>query len=282
MSLRFVHVSDIHLLDLRGVRPWDYFNKRITGRVNLLRRRHLHDERIFDAAVAKARELAVDRLVVTGDLTNLSLPSEFDHVAAKLAAAGLPVTVIPGNHDAYVKGVWRAGLFERTFAAFMHGERDGEAYPFLQRHGDVALVGVSTAVPTPPLDATGEIGESQLARLEHMLRKAGDEKLCRVVLVHHPVVEGTAKPHHRLRDLAAFDAVIARAGAELILHGHEHHRIDATLPGPAGDVPVHGIGSSTSTSQRPGHEAALSVYDASRTGIHRELYVWNASTFVRA
>jgi 3',5'-cyclic AMP phosphodiesterase CpdA len=281
MSLRFVHVSDIHLLDLRGVRPWDYLNKRITGRVNLVRRRHLHDERIFDAACAKARELGVDRLVVTGDLTNLSLPSEFAHVARKLAALGLPVTVVPGNHDAYVRGVWRDGLFERTFAAFMEGERAGEAYPFLQRHEDVALVGVSTAVPTPPLDATGEVGDAQLARLEAMLRQTGEEKLCRVVLIHHPVVEGTAKHNHRLHDLAAFDAVIARTGAELILHGHEHHRIDATLPGPSGDVPVHGIGSSTSTSQRPGHEAALALYEAGSAGIHRELYVWNASTFVR-
>jgi 3',5'-cyclic AMP phosphodiesterase CpdA len=163
----------------------------------------------------------------------------------------------------------------------MEGERAGEAYPFLQRHEDVALVGVSTAVPTPPLDATGEVGDAQLARLEAMLRQTGEEKLCRVVLIHHPVVEGTAKHNHRLHDLAAFDAVIARTGAELILHGHEHHRIDATLPGPSGDVPVHGIGSSTSTSQRPGHEAALALYEAGSAGIHRELYVWNASTFVR-
>jgi 3',5'-cyclic AMP phosphodiesterase CpdA len=279
--LRFVHVSDIHLLDLRGVRPWDYLNKRITGRINLVRRRHLHDERIFDAAAAMARELGVDRLVVTGDLTNLSLPSEFAHAARKLAELGLPVTVIPGNHDSYVRGVWRDGLFERTFAAFMQGERDGEAYPFLQRHDDVALVGVSTAVPTPPLSAVGRVGDAQLGRLERMLRRTGDKGMCRVVLIHHPVVEGTAKPKHRLIDLAEFDAVIARAGAELILHGHEHHRIDEALPGPSGDVPVHGIGSSTSTSQRPGHEAAFSVYEASRTGIHRELYVWNASKFVR-
>ena len=51
---------------------------------------------------------------------------------------------------------------------------------------------------------------------------------------------------------------------------------------PSGDVPVYGIGSSTSTSQRPGHEAAFALYEAASTGIHRELYVWNASTFVRA
>jgi len=282
MALRFVHVSDIHLLDLRGVRPWAYLNKRITGRVNLLRRRHQHDERIFDAAVAKAHELAVDRLVVTGDLTNLSLPSEFEHAKEKLAAVGVPVTVIPGNHDTYVAATFRARLFERHFGPFMDGEREADDYPFLQRFDDVVLVGCSTAVPTPPMLATGIVGRPQLERLERMLRKAGDEGLCRVVLIHHPVVEGTAKPNHRLLDLGAFGEVIARTGAELILHGHEHYRIEASLPGPDRDVPVYGIGSSTATSQTPGREAALALYEVSRTGIHRELYVWNARHFVRA
>ncbi|MBC8072998.1 MAG: metallophosphoesterase, partial [Deltaproteobacteria bacterium] len=46
MSLRFVHVSDIHLLDLSGVRPWHFLNKRITGAVNLaFKRRKQHDAR---------------------------------------------------------------------------------------------------------------------------------------------------------------------------------------------------------------------------------------------
>ncbi|MBC8071649.1 MAG: metallophosphoesterase [Deltaproteobacteria bacterium] len=283
MSLRFVHVSDIHLLDLSGVRPWHFLNKRITGAVNLaLKRRKQHDARIFDAAVAFAHALGAERLVVTGDLTNLALPSEFEHVRARLSAAGMPVTVIPGNHDAYTRAAVREGLFERYLSCFMEGERAGAPYPFVQRFDDVVLVGVSTGVVSLPLVATGLVGGAQLERLEQVLAQASAEKLARIVLIHHPPVAGVSKPRHDLLDLAAFGEVIARQGAELILHGHEHRRIDSSLPGPSGDVPVHGIGSGTSCSQRPGREASLSLYEADRERIHRELYTWNGTSFAPA
>src|SRR5690606_17485343 len=42
--MRFLHTSDIHLLDLRGATPWSFLNKRITGGINLaLRRGRQHD-----------------------------------------------------------------------------------------------------------------------------------------------------------------------------------------------------------------------------------------------
>jgi 3',5'-cyclic AMP phosphodiesterase CpdA len=283
MPLRFVHVSDIHLLDLSGTRPWHYFNKRITGRVNLaIKRRRAHDERIFFRAVQSGIALGAERLVVTGDLTNLSLPSEFAHVKARLGELGLPVTVIPGNHDAYTRGVVRADLFEKFFGAFMEGERDGAPYPFVQRYGDVALVGVSTAVVSLPLFATGVVGKPQLERLDDILARLHAEGLARVVLIHHPPVAGVSKARHDLLDLAAFGEVIARRGAELILHGHEHRTLETTLPGPAGDVPVHGIASGTAVSSLPQRQAAFSLYQVDRHRVHRELYTWNGTSFAAA
>jgi 3',5'-cyclic AMP phosphodiesterase CpdA len=283
MPLRFVHVSDIHLLDLAGVRPWHYFNKRITGRVNLaLKRRRQHDERIFDAVLEHGLRLGADRLVVTGDLTNLSLPSEFAHARARLSAAGLPVTVIPGNHDTYTRGAVKQRLFERHFAEFMIGERDDDfEFPFVQRHGAVALVGVSTGIASLPLFATGRVGVEQLARLDGMLARLGDDGLVRVVLIHHPPVAGVSKPRHDLLDLGAFGEVIARRGAELILHGHEHRCVDSSLAGPTGPVPVHGVASGTSCSSRPGRQASFSFYEVDRDLIHRERYTWNGTAFDR-
>lgn len=283
MPLRFVHLSDIHLLDLRGVRPWDYLNKRITGRLNLaVKRRRQHDEAIFEHAIEASVALGAERVVVTGDLTNLSLPSEFAHVHARLAALGVPFTVIPGNHDAYTKGAVREQLFDRYFREFMEGERQAGDFPFVQRFGEVALVGVSTAVASLPLFATGLLGPDQLRRLDTVLARLGDEGCTRVVLIHHPPVAGVARPRHDLLDLGAFGEVIASRGAELILHGHEHRTLLTTLPGPRGDVPVHGIASGTSCSRRPGREAAFSLYQVDRLRIHRELYTWNGTSFARA
>jgi 3',5'-cyclic AMP phosphodiesterase CpdA len=281
MPLRFVHCSDIHLLDLEGTAASRFFNKRLTGGVNLLlHRRRKHSHGMFDRIVEHAREYAADRLVVTGDVTNLALESEFDLVRRRFEAAGLPVTVVPGNHDTYTRGSALARRFEAYMHPFMEGERRGADYPFVQRFGDVALVGVSTAIPSLPLYAVGRVGDEQLARLGAMLDDLAREGRARVVLIHHPVMPGVAKPRHGLVDRDAFAKVIHEHGAELILHGHEHRRIDGDIPGPHGPVPVHGIGSGTYLSQKPGRHGAFSLYDVARGEITRVYHTWDGGRFV--
>ena len=276
MPLRFVHCSDIHLLDLRGVSPHRFLNKRLTGGVNLLlKRRKGHDGALFDRIVEHARSLKVDRLVVTGDVTNLALESEFELVRRKLDDAGVPITVIPGNHDAYTRGAARTKRFERFFKHHMEGERTDDAdYPFVWHNsdGDVALIGLSTAIATRPLSAVGELGPAQLGRLDRVLETTAAEGLTRVVLIHHPVGASMSHRGHELLDLAAFGRVIARRGAELILHGHEHDMMEYVLRGPDGDVPVHGISSGTARSERPQRRAGFAVYTIGPGRIEREVW----------
>lgn len=284
MPLRFLHCSDIHLMSLRGVGPHRFINKRLTGGVNLmLKRGKHHDGALFDRMSELARELEVDRVVITGDLSNLALEQEFEHIVDKLDAIGLPVTVVPGNHDAYTRGSVRTRRFERMFERFMHGERagsdDAQFYPFVQRFDEVALVGVSTAHASLPLYAVGTVGDEQLARLDEQLARLREDEVTRIVLIHHPVMPGEAKRRHELVDLLAFGEVIARRGAELILHGHEHRAIEGTIPGPDGPVPVHGIASGTNLSQHPGREAAFSVYAVAEGDFDRVLYRWDGEDF---
>jgi 3',5'-cyclic AMP phosphodiesterase CpdA len=284
MSLRFLHTSDIHLLDLAGVGLHRYFNKRLTGGINLaLRRRSAHQGSLFDRMMGLIEPLEVERVVVTGDLTNLALEPEFELVKRKLEALPVPATVIPGNHDVYTRGSARAGRFEQYMAPFMEGDREGDAnYPFVQRFAGVAIIGVSTAIATLPLYATGMVGQDQLARLRQILAATRQEQRARVVLVHHPPVPGVSKKRHDLLDVLNFGEVLKAEGAELVLHGHEHRRIDSTLPGPDGPIPVHGIGSGTVVSQVVERRASFSVYDASYEAITREVYEWNGSDFVSA
>ncbi len=281
MAFRFVHCSDIHLLDLAGVELPRFFNKRLTGAVNLaLGRAKQHDSRLFDRIIEHAKLLSADRLVVTGDVTNLALEPEFELVHGKFAEAGIPVTVIPGNHDVYTRGAARERRFERYLATFMEGERVGhELYPFVQRFGDVALVGLSTGVPTWPLFATGRLGPRQLERLEPVLAALDGKNVTRIVLIHHPVVPGVSKPRHRLEDLEAFAGVIERVGAELVLHGHEHLEIVGEISGPKGQVPVHGISSGTSVSTKSGRRAAFSMYDVEGGTIDRTVFRFNGEVF---
>jgi 3',5'-cyclic AMP phosphodiesterase CpdA len=124
------------------------------------------------------------------------------------------------------------------------------------------------------------VGGDQLVRLGKLLHVTARERLRRVVLIHHPVVDGVSGARHDLLDRSGFARVIAEHGAELILHGHEHVTIETALPGPTGPIPVHGVSSGTSVSVKPGREACFSVYDATADHIRRELYIWNGSEFL--
>lgn len=284
MPLRFLHCSDIHLMSLRGVGAHRFFNKRLTGGVNLmLKRGRHHDEALFDRLVERARELDVDRVVITGDLSNLALEQEFEHILAKLDAIGLPVTVIPGNHDAYTRGSVRQRRFERMFERFMVGERLGDDpeqfYPFVQRFAEVALIGVSSAHASFPLYAVGTVGERQLSRLDQILQGLGREGVTRIVLIHHPVMPGVSKRRHDLLDIEAFGEVLARRGAELVLHGHEHKAIAGEIAGPVAPVPVHGISSATNLSRHAGREASFSIYEVAGPSVERHVHRWDGADF---
>src|SRR5262249_2344429 len=83
---RIAHITDLHWFSLEGVRPGDFLNKRWLGGLNLaLRRRNKHSEGLLEAAVDAINRAGYEHVVVTGDLTNLSLDGEFRRAHALLA-----------------------------------------------------------------------------------------------------------------------------------------------------------------------------------------------------
>ena len=60
----------------------------------------------------------------------------------------------------------------------------------------------------------------------------------------------------RLTDAGGFCEVIARHGAELVLHGHDHAMTRVTIPGPSGPVPVYGVPSSSAIKGTERHPSA--------------------------
>jgi 3',5'-cyclic AMP phosphodiesterase CpdA len=231
-------------------RPWELLGKRATGYVNWWRRRaRLHVPEALAGIVADIEAQRPDHIALTGDLVNISLPTEFDRAAEWLARLGGPrdVTVIPGNHDVYVATAWPQSL--GLWGAYMAGDgqppaTDFDVFPTLRRRGSVALVGLSSGVPKPPFFATGTLGAVQIAKAEKLLADLGREGLCRVVLIHHPPLT-TERHFKRLTDAAAFQAMIRRVGCELVLHGHNHRSEVARIGGPVGPVPVIGVASAS-------------------------------------
>ncbi len=272
---QLAHFSDPHIAPLPKVRPAQLANKRFLGWLSWKRRRQrVHRREILDALATDLRAQAPDHVVVTGDITNIALPEEFRQANAWLGTLGAAdwISVVPGNHDAYVALPWAQGL--GTWMAYMSG--DGEpagpagaadcadagrgAFPFLRRRGPLAILGLSTALPTPPGSAAGALGGQQLDRLATNLEALGREGLFRCVLLHHPPQDNGISRRKRLIDAEGFRAVLSEAGAELVLHGHDHAFHDARLAGPRGPIPVFGV---------PSASASLGQH---RPGAHYQIY----------
>jgi 3',5'-cyclic AMP phosphodiesterase CpdA len=254
------HLSDLHLPLPAAPRWRDLVNKRILGYLSYrLKRKMVHDRAVLAALVDDLRQHAPDHVAITGDLTNIGLPEEFASTAQWLHALGASeaLTVIPGNHDVYVALPWRQSL--ERWSPFMSDPgapiHDAGGFPFVRRRGEVALIGVSTACPSPPHRATGRIGAEQLARLAQQLKQLGAQGLFRIVLIHHPPIAGMMSHRKRLTDDAAFRALIECVGAELILHGHHHRFTLEALATPSGKAPVIGVPSG-SARRFPGHQHA--------------------------
>jgi 3',5'-cyclic AMP phosphodiesterase CpdA len=94
--------------------PVRFFNKRFTGYLNLrYRRKAIHKPFAVEAAAREIRDTGIDHVVITGDVSNLALEVEFELVRTFLERdLGLrpdQVSMVPGNHDTYTKGSFRAG-----------------------------------------------------------------------------------------------------------------------------------------------------------------------------
>jgi 3',5'-cyclic AMP phosphodiesterase CpdA len=257
MPFTLAHLSDIHLGPLPRPRRRDLIGKRITGYLNWRRGRHLiHDRAALDTLVADLQQQKPGHIAVTGDIANIALPEEFKVGRGWLESLGSPeaVTAVPGNHDIYVRsGAARAA---QEWGAFMRGD-DGESFPFVRRRGPVALIGLNSGVATAPFRATGRLGQTQLAALPAILDRLKEEGLYRILLIHHPPVSEAGRSK-RLIDAAALLALLARHGAELLLHGHDHLHMLNWLPGAGGArIPAVGV---HSASAAPAHSPDPAAY----------------------
>jgi 3',5'-cyclic AMP phosphodiesterase CpdA len=259
------HLSDPHLDPIPSPRLSELTNKRLVGFLNWHRkRRRLHRREITAALLADLKSFAPDHIAVTGDLVNIALAAEFPPARAWLDALGPPadVTVVPGNHEAYVQAT--AGHSSLHWGDYMRGDRIEPAqdagYPFVRHRGPIALIGLSTALPTLPFMATGFVGPEQLMRVSQTLDRLGREGLFRVVLIHHPPVSIKPNWFRRLLDAENVLRVLAECGAELVLHGHDHRASLIWLKGPHGRIPAFGVPSASSPLNRHQEAAAYNLY----------------------
>jgi 3',5'-cyclic AMP phosphodiesterase CpdA len=279
--ITIAHLSDPHVPSPLALAPRDLLNKRLFGYINwITRRRHVHRLAVLDLLAADLAAQRPGHIAITGDLANLSLPSEFPAVSRWLQQLGTPqtVSIVPGNHDAYVRLPGSLALWPEWRAYMSSDAVDGgparvsgapaapatavagNGFPYLRRRSRLAIVGVSTAIPTAPGVSSGLVGAGQLQRLRTLLSDLRREPVFRLVLLHHPPLATTTARHKGLRDAAALRAVLAETGAELLLHGHDHRFRHRQIDGGDGPIPVIGVPSASALAKGGRPAACYHLY----------------------
>ena len=241
-DLTLAHISDLHLPFEPHLTWRQRFSKRQLSVWSWQKRHAVQSSDVLAALAQDLNAHAVNHVLVTGDITNFSLPGEFRQAADWLSALAPAdrISLVPGNHDALVPvpAAEGLGLWERWTR--LRGD-----WPFVHRVGEVSLIGLNSALPTAPLLARGRLGAAQLARLEATLRAEDESHRVRIVMLHHPAAAGAIGWRKALADGDELRAVLRRAGAELVLHGHARNaRLDA-IDGPDGSIPSLCVPSST-------------------------------------
>lgn len=212
-------------------------------------------EETFRSAVREINEMSPDVVLVTGDLTENGLMSEFKTAARELGRIEAEkIIYVSGNHDYRSTGYL---LFK-------------EFFPFLQvtELQDAVIAVLSSARPDRD---DGEVGHRQNLWLEKTLEKQGERT--RIVAMHHHVVPVPDTGADQITVIDAGDALrsLVKSRVDLVLCGHRHRpwrwRLENMLVVHAGSVSCEKL--------RGFFLNSYNVIDVKKGGIEAKLKVVN-------
>jgi hypothetical protein len=151
------------------------------------------------------------------------------YVSEPLQAAGIPLVVTPGNHDA---SAYDGFALERTIYAEQWLQRrpavqflDAAGYPYYYAFslGDILFISLDATV-------VGHLPEQQMAWLRQLLARHGSQHRRRVVFSHLPLWPLARGREREYIGDPRLQSLLEQAGVELYLSGHHH----AFYPGVSG------------------------------------------------
>jgi 3',5'-cyclic AMP phosphodiesterase CpdA len=191
----------------------------------------------FAAAVRDARP---DAVVITGDLTMRARHSEFAAAFQWLDALAVPLSIEVGNHDLPYFNPWA-----RFVAPYARYERLARAIDRPVDLPDVAIVPLKTTARAQwRLNwAQGRVASKRLTDSVEALKSVAPGRI-RIVACHHPLSDAPGgHTEGRTRGGRAALALLAAAGADLVLSGHVHDPFDIVWT--QGPRPIRMIGAGT-------------------------------------
>lgn len=218
---RIAHLTDLHLLETghaaRAMREKMRLSFLTLGRAidaELHRRR-------FEKALDDAWKARADHLVISGDLTEDGLPEQFEILAEVLSESRWSpddVTIVPGNHDAYVE----VHAFERALAGPLSPWRRTSTPGAITELPNATVIALSTTIDQHWLRAAGRVGEAQLVLLERLLVAQRHRPVA--IAMHHPPMPWGLQLRwiEGLLDVDSVAASLARHPHAHVLCGHIH------------------------------------------------------------
>jgi 3',5'-cyclic AMP phosphodiesterase CpdA len=233
VTARIAHLSDVHMLDARPGRDRSGYS---------MGHRFLSFGRPLDAAgrrrklvsaLSAARRVGASHYVVSGDLTEIGSPGEFEALAETLHDSGIAparITLVPGNHDLYTSpDAWRLAL-EGPLAAFR--ETSAQEAGKVVECGPVNILPLDVARHQPVTRSAGWLEDDALDRVALRAADPGLSDRPLLVVQHHPPFVRTTQPLQWLDGLVGavrMMGVLEAFRHLYVLHGHLHSAVNKVL-----------------------------------------------------
>jgi Icc protein len=191
--MRLLHISDLHIVPEAGEQIYG-----VDSYASL--------QLVLEQGVAASPDL----IVATGDLAERGDSASYRRLRAQLLSTGLPVFVVPGNHDS-PKRIVEDLCGDRILATDVH-DQDGWRLVFL-----------NSRVRGEP---QGKLSSDQLRKLESSLVEAPESHIL-VALHHTPIAPCPSFGCHLLGASEFLDRLSAHSNAHAVIAGHSHIEAEA-------------------------------------------------------
>ena len=234
-----------------------------------------------DSLLRSLAHIKPDLVVVSGDLTQRGSTQQYQQASDYLGQISRQQLIVPGNHDsAYFNPIRR---FFFPLARYQSVICD-DLSPSI---GDAELhvVGACSVRPFTcdwrGFWKNGRLDGPQIRQIGEAFTKARTGA-CRVLVVHHPLVNGrNDRGGQCIRGRKRLLAALRACGVELVLCGHLHQACARLAPGRAGAAPILCVNAGTAISTRLRHEPnSFNLLSISSDSIGLTVYTWADGEFV--
>lgn len=169
-------------------------------------------EELTEILLAGVNRQQADLVVISGDLTHRSRPSQFATAKAFMARIDAPLLVVPGNHDIPLFNL--ISRFLNPWSGFRGAVETGLSP--VARAGRLQVLGLNSVDPY-----SWRRGKLRKALVRKTIRKL-DANAVNIVAVHHPLQQSADAPKELARNAETALTMLEDAGVQVVLSGHLH------------------------------------------------------------